>query len=74
MIGSVILWTLIFLLLTVFESGVHPSLGWTSVEAVREKPFDTWAMMAGSAVCSWIMDLSILIEPLCMVCAAANPT
>lgn len=66
-IGSVILWTLIFLLLYVFESGVPIQLGWTTVESVRVRPFDTWAMMTGSAICSWVMDLSILVEPLCMI-------
>ncbi|KAI1455163.1 hypothetical protein F4805DRAFT_437047 [Annulohypoxylon moriforme] len=67
MIGCVSLWTILFLLLYVFESGVHPSLGWTTADSVRQRPFNTWAMIAGSASCSWVMDLSILIEPLFMI-------
>ncbi|GAD97499.1 hypothetical protein MYCGRDRAFT_94394 [Paecilomyces variotii No. 5] len=63
----VITWTLVFLFFEIFACGSDPAVSWSSLTSLRTKCVDTFAMQTGCAVFSWVLDLAILIEPLCMV-------
>ncbi|PLB46206.1 hypothetical protein P170DRAFT_512753 [Aspergillus steynii IBT 23096] len=67
LIVLVTLWTVVFLFIQIFACGADPSRGWASLESLRSKCVDTFAMQTGCAVFSWVMDLAILIEPLFMI-------
>lgn len=62
-----ILWTLISVLITIFECGSRPDGAWSGLAALRGKCMNVSAMNTALAVSSWILDVSILIEPLLMV-------
>lgn len=65
----VTLWTLVFLFYEVFACGTTPAASWESLESLRTKCTDTFALQTGCAAFSWVMDLAILIEPLFVVCS-----
>jgi hypothetical protein len=63
----VTLWTVAFLFLEIFACGARPAASWESLESLRTKCMDTWALMAACATISWVLDLAIFIEPLVMI-------
>ncbi|XXH04028.1 hypothetical protein Hte_010439 [Hypoxylon texense] len=68
LIVIVVAWTVTFLFLAIFSCGSNPSAIWESLESLRTKCVDTFALYTANSILSWIMDLAILIEPLLMVC------
>ncbi|KAK4655125.1 hypothetical protein QC762_404492 [Podospora pseudocomata] len=67
LIVLVILWTVLFLFLEIFACGLRPESGWESFESLRTKCMDTFGMLTGCSVFSWVLDLAIFIEPLIMI-------
>ncbi|KAI1204064.1 uncharacterized protein F4807DRAFT_449047 [Annulohypoxylon truncatum] len=63
----VTLWTLVFLFFEIFACGATPAASWLSLQSLRHACVDTFGMQTGGAVFSWILDLTILIEPLLMI-------
>lgn len=63
----VTMWTLVFLFFEIFACGSNPAVSWSSLTSLRTRCVNTFAMQTGCAVFSWVLDLAILIEPICMV-------
>lgn len=68
LIFLVVLWTTLALFFSIFQCRLNPSAVWGTLDQLRTECFNTWQMFSTFAIFSWIMDIAILIEPLCMVC------
>ncbi|KAK4195846.1 hypothetical protein QBC40DRAFT_310330 [Triangularia verruculosa] len=57
--------TLLFFFRGLFKG--RPAASWESFESLRTKCLDTFGMLTGCSVFSWVLDLAIFIEPLVMI-------